>query len=115
MEETGDEQEVLLAVGGCSAWRSVSSRRVAMSVRPGVLEDLATNQGRPRYRQRVDSTWSYEFVDEETVRRALVAPADLAALVGPGRGDEARTRSPAGSRATVPLTAATACRTASTP
>jgi hypothetical protein len=30
-----------------------------------------------------DSTWAYEFPDEDTVRRALVAPAGIAVLVGP--------------------------------
>ena len=30
-------------------------------------------------------TWAYEYPDEATLRRALVAPAGLAVLVGPER------------------------------
>jgi SAM-dependent methyltransferase len=57
--------------------------------KPGVLEDLATKAGlEPE--STFDSTWSYEYPDEDTVRRALVAPAGLAALVGPDREDEVK-------------------------
>jgi SAM-dependent methyltransferase len=56
---------------------------------PGVLEDLATKAGlEPE--GTFDSTWSFDFPDEATVRRALVAPAGLAILVGPEREDEAK-------------------------
>jgi len=56
---------------------------------PGVLEDLATKAGlEPK--STFDSTWSFDFPDEATVRRALVAPAGLAILVGPEREDEAK-------------------------
>jgi hypothetical protein len=54
---------------------------------PGVLEEIATSAGLDPERA-FDSTWAYEFPDEETVGRALVAPAGLAALVGPAREDE---------------------------
>jgi SAM-dependent methyltransferase len=50
--------------------------------RPGVLEDLATRAGlEPE--QAFDTTWSYEYADRDTLRRALVAPAGIATLVGP--------------------------------
>lgn len=52
---------------------------------PGVLEHMATEAGLDP-----GSTWSYEFGDEETVRRALVAPAGIAALVGPDREDDVK-------------------------
>ena len=51
---------------------------------PGVLEDIATRAGlEPE--TTFDTTWSYVFEDAETVRRAMVAPAGLALLVGPDR------------------------------
>ena len=58
---------------------------------PGVLEDLAT-QGRPR-RPRASSTrpGRYEYPDEETLGRALVAVAGLAVLAGPEREHELKT------------------------
>jgi len=57
--------------------------------KPGVLEDLATKASlEPE--STFDSTWSYEYPDEDTLRRALVAPAGLAALVGPDREDEVK-------------------------
>ena len=56
---------------------------------PGVLEDIATRAGlEPE--SAFDSTWSYEFPDEETIRRALVAPAGIAVLVGPEREEEVK-------------------------
>jgi SAM-dependent methyltransferase len=57
--------------------------------RPGVLEELATKAGlEPE--STFDSTWSYEFADEDTVRRALVAPAGLALLVGRDREEQVK-------------------------
>jgi SAM-dependent methyltransferase len=54
---------------------------------PGVLEDIATRAGlKPE--TAFDSTWAYEFPDERTLRRAMVAPAGVAAVVGPEREDE---------------------------
>src|SRR5829696_5904629 len=51
---------------------------------PGVLEDIAANAGlQPE--GAFDASWSYEYPDEDTVRRALVAPAGIAVLVGPQR------------------------------
>jgi SAM-dependent methyltransferase len=55
--------------------------------KPGVLEDIATKAGLVP-ESAFDSTWSYEFPDEDTVRRALVAPAGIAVLVGPDREEE---------------------------
>jgi SAM-dependent methyltransferase len=56
---------------------------------PGVLEDIATRAGLDP-ETTFESTWSYEFGDEETVGRALVAPAGIAVLVGPDREDEVK-------------------------
>jgi SAM-dependent methyltransferase len=52
--------------------------------RPGVLEDIATTAGlEPE--QSFDLSWAYEYPDQATARRALVAPAGLALLAGPDR------------------------------
>jgi SAM-dependent methyltransferase len=52
--------------------------------RPGVLEAMATEAGlMPK--GAFDTSWAYEFPDEETLGGAMVAPAGLAALVGPSR------------------------------
>jgi SAM-dependent methyltransferase len=49
---------------------------------PGVLEDLATHAGlEPDV--AFDAAWDYEYADEGILRRALVAPAGIALLVGP--------------------------------
>jgi SAM-dependent methyltransferase len=53
----------------------------------GVLEDIATRAGLTP-EQAFDASWAYEFPDEETLRRALLAPAGLALLAGPEREDE---------------------------
>jgi SAM-dependent methyltransferase len=50
----------------------------------GVLEELATQAGLAP-EQAFDTSWALEYPDEETLRRALVAPAGIAALVGPDR------------------------------
>jgi SAM-dependent methyltransferase len=55
--------------------------------KPGVLEDLATQAGLEPERA-FDATWAYEYPDQDTLRRALVAPAGIAVLVGPDREDE---------------------------
>ena len=57
--------------------------------RPGVLEDIAIRAGLEPD-STFDSTWSYEFPDDDTVRRALVAPAGIASLLGPDREDEVK-------------------------
>jgi hypothetical protein len=54
---------------------------------PGVLEDIATHAGlAPEL--AFDARWSFEFPDEETMTRALIAPAGLAVLVGAEREPE---------------------------
>jgi SAM-dependent methyltransferase len=54
---------------------------------PGVLEDIATRAGlEPE--QTFDVSWAYEYPDEATARRALVAPAGLALLAGRDREDQ---------------------------
>ena len=56
---------------------------------PGVLEDVAVRAGlEPE--TTFDTSWAYVFEDAETVRRAMVAPAGLALLVGPEREDEVK-------------------------
>ena len=55
--------------------------------KPGVLEEIATQAGLEPERA-LDTTWSYEYPDEDTLRRALVAPAGIAVLVGPDREEE---------------------------
>jgi SAM-dependent methyltransferase len=54
---------------------------------PGVLEELATRAGLTPG-ETFESSWSYEYADDETLRRALLAPAGIAAIVGADREDE---------------------------
>lgn len=72
--------------------------------KPGVLEDLATQAGLSPERA-FDTSWAFEFEDEATMHRALIAPAGLALLVGSDREPEfkdalslglARYRTPSG-------------------
>ena len=50
----------------------------------GVLEGIAIRAGLTP-ETAFDSTWSFEFPDEDTLRRAMVAPAGLALIAGPDR------------------------------
>jgi SAM-dependent methyltransferase len=54
---------------------------------PGVLEDLAAAAALTP-ETAFDATWTLEYPDESTLRRALVAPAGIALLVGPDREEE---------------------------
>lgn len=54
---------------------------------PGVLEEIVTHAGLTP-EQAFDTTWSFEFADDETMTRALIAPAGLALLVGDKRESE---------------------------
>jgi hypothetical protein len=54
--------------------------------RPAVLEAMATEAGLTP-EEAFETRWAYEYPDEETLSRALVAPAGIAALVGPSRED----------------------------
>jgi SAM-dependent methyltransferase len=57
--------------------------------KPGVLEELAAKAGlEPE--NAFDATWAYEYPDEDTLRRALVAPAGIAVLVGPSHEQEVK-------------------------
>jgi len=56
---------------------------------PGVLENIAAGAGLDP-ETTFDSTWSYEFPDDDAVARALVAPAGIAVLVGPDREEEVK-------------------------
>jgi SAM-dependent methyltransferase len=48
---------------------------------PGVLEEIATRAGLTPERT-FDASWAFEFSDDESMARALIAPAGLAVLVG---------------------------------
>ena len=54
---------------------------------PGVLEALATDAGLTP-EEAFDTSWACVYPDEETLGRVLVAPAGIAAMVGPSREDE---------------------------
>jgi SAM-dependent methyltransferase len=55
----------------------------------GVLEDLAVRAGlKPD--QAFDTSWAFEFDDEATLKRALVAPMGIALLVGRDREEEVK-------------------------
>ena len=54
---------------------------------PGALESVATAAGLTP-EQSFDVSWAHTYPDDETLGRALVAPAGVAVLVGPEREDE---------------------------
>jgi hypothetical protein len=54
---------------------------------PGALEALAVEAGLAPV-EAFASSWAYVYPDQETLTRALVAPAGLAVLVGPEREGE---------------------------
>jgi SAM-dependent methyltransferase len=56
---------------------------------PGALESLAAEAGLTP-ESAFDTTWAYEYPDEETLGRALLAPAGLAALAGPEHEKDVR-------------------------
>jgi SAM-dependent methyltransferase len=56
---------------------------------PGVLEDIAAQAGLTP-EQTFDTNWAFEFIDDKTMTRALIAPAGLAMLVGPEREPDFR-------------------------
>jgi SAM-dependent methyltransferase len=56
---------------------------------PGVLEHLA-RQANLEPQLAFDTTWAIVYPDEDTLGRALVAPAGIAVLVGPGREPEVK-------------------------
>jgi SAM-dependent methyltransferase len=59
--------------------------------KPGVLEALAEHAGlRPE--DAFDVDWSFEFPDDETLGRAMMAPAGISELVGPEHESEVRER-----------------------
>jgi SAM-dependent methyltransferase len=53
----------------------------------GVLEALASEAGLTP-EDAFDTTWAYVYPDDETLGRAMVAPAGIAELVGPSRENE---------------------------
>jgi SAM-dependent methyltransferase len=54
---------------------------------PGALEELAARAGlAPEL--VFDTSWAFEFADEDELGRAMVAPAGIATIVGPDREDE---------------------------
>ena len=54
---------------------------------PGVLEGIVARAGLEPG-QAFDVSWAFEYPDEATMLRALVAPAGLAVLVGPEREEQ---------------------------
>jgi SAM-dependent methyltransferase len=56
---------------------------------PGVLEEIATRAGLTP-ESTFDAAWAYEYPDEDTLRRALVAPAGIAVLVGPSHEEHVK-------------------------
>jgi hypothetical protein len=52
-----------------------------------VLEALASEAGLTP-EDAFDTTWACVYPDEDTLGRAMVAPAGIAELVGPAREDE---------------------------
>ena len=56
---------------------------------PGALESLAAEAGLTP-ESTFDTTFAYEYPDEETLGRALLAPAGLATLAGPEREQEVK-------------------------
>jgi SAM-dependent methyltransferase len=80
---------------------------------PGVLEGLAVRAGlRPE--RSFDTAWAYEFHGEQTLMRALLAPAGLAVLIEPARRDEVKEAIFAGMSRTACRTGAIGCATSST-
>lgn len=57
--------------------------------RAGVLEQLATQAGLTP-EQAFDTDWAFDFADEDTLKRALVAPGGIALLVGADREPEVK-------------------------
>ena len=57
--------------------------------KPGVLEELAGQAG-VEPESAFDTTWALEYPDADTLRRAPVAPAGMAVLVGPDREEEVK-------------------------
>jgi len=51
---------------------------------PGRLEELAMRSGLTPERS-FDTSWAYEYEDDETLGRAMLAPGGIATLVGPER------------------------------
>ena len=56
---------------------------------PGALESLATEAGLAP-EAAFETTFAYEFTDDEALARALIAPAGLVVLAGPEREDEVK-------------------------
>jgi SAM-dependent methyltransferase len=54
---------------------------------PGVLEEIAA-RAELEAEQAFDISWALAYPDEATLRRAMVAPAGLALLVGPDREEQ---------------------------
>ena len=87
--ERNDLEAMKVIIRPCLPPRPAGAPAEPDYAQPGVLEGLATKAGLVPG-SAFDSTWSLEFPDDETVRRALVAPAGLATLVGPDREDEVK-------------------------
>ena len=57
--------------------------------RPGVLERIAVKAGlEPQL--AFDTGWAFAFPDEDTLKRALIAPMGIASIVGPDREEQVK-------------------------
>jgi SAM-dependent methyltransferase len=59
--------------------------------KPGVLEAMASEAGLTP-ETAFDETWAFEFADEDSLGRAMLAPAGIAKLVGPEHEGEVKVR-----------------------
>jgi SAM-dependent methyltransferase len=57
--------------------------------KPGVLEAMAAEAGLTP-QSSFDTSWSFEYADEESLGRGMLAPAGIAELVGPAHEEEVR-------------------------
>jgi SAM-dependent methyltransferase len=57
--------------------------------KPGVLEGIAADAGLTP-ESAFDTTWAFEYADDDELGRAMVAPAGIAELVGADREPEVR-------------------------
>jgi hypothetical protein len=63
--------------------------RTILVTKPGVLEEIAV-KAELTPEQTFDAIWTLEYRGEEPLRRAMVAPAGIAVLVGPDREEEVK-------------------------
>ena len=72
------------------ALRRARSRVEDAGVELRLLEGDVTDLAAAAVGSGFDLSWAYEYPDETTLGRAMMAPAGIATLVGPEREDEVR-------------------------